>query len=100
MTLSRHAQCDRMERLDYIKATIGLGYIIKECNRIKNGREEWACITNTGVMMIQNRDRTKLVTAFIATVGQAKQVYRSNRLPAEVYQTIIRNRVAYENQPC
>ena len=99
MTLTAHAMNDRMERLNYIKATVGFGYIIKELERVKNGREEVACITSTGVMVIKNKDRTKMVTAFIATVGQAKQVYQSDRLPDNVYRTIAANRVAWANQP-
>ena len=99
MTMSAHARNDRMERINYIKATIGFGYIIKELNRVKNGREEWACITSTGVMMIQNKDRTKMVTAFVATVGQAKQVYQTNRLPDDIYRVIANNRTVYEGQP-
>ena len=99
MKLSAHAMNDRMERINYIKATIGFGYIIKALNRVKNGREEWACITSTGVMMIQNKDRTKMVTAFVATVGQAKQVYQTDKLPDEVYKMIVNNRMVYEGQP-
>jgi len=99
MTLTAHARNDRMERINYIKATIGFGYIVKELNRVKHGREEWACITSTGVMVIKNKNKSKMVTAFVATVGQAKQVYQTDKLPDDIYRVIANNRTVYENQP-
>lgn len=89
MKLTRHAQEERLERLAYIGATIGFGKPIKE------DRYQSQCyqqLTDTGVILIKSEDRTKLITAYIATERKVKAMYHG-RVPKAVMQVVIKNRL-------
>lgn len=84
MTASKHLTNDRKARTDFIKNTVGIGHIIKERIVEKYGRLQRSCVTDTGVMVIKSYDEEKVITMWIATLGQIAQVYVDEVIPDEL----------------
>jgi len=93
MKFSEHLRNDRSGRIAFIEKTVGFGRIVKELYRIKNNRAEWCCITDTGVMVIKNANKSKIVTMWIATLGQLEQVYLDEVIPKNLYTVVKNNRI-------
>ena len=99
--ISYHISEDRLDRATFIATTIGFGAIIKERYCVdEQGRPAWKCLTDTGVMLIFNGKRDKVVTLYIATVAQVSWIYEGNT-PYSVYRTVVKNKalVAQQNLP-
>ena len=57
--ISYHISEDRLDRAVYIMQTIGLGEIIKEERTVDTqGRVSWQCLTDTGVLLVLNEQKT------------------------------------------
>lgn len=91
MTMSRHVQEDRLDRMVYIATTIGFGEVIFE--RVNNDRRE--CITDTGVLMVKSIVGDVLITAYIISIDKAIAIFRhvcgDSRMPTYLYETIRKN---------
>ena len=91
MTMSRHVQEDRLDRMVYIATTIGFGEVIFE--RVNNDRRE--CITDTGVLMVKYITEDFLITAYIISIEKATAIFRhaygDRRMPPYLYETIRKN---------
>ena len=91
MTMSRHVQEDRLDRMVYIATTIGFGEVIFE--RVNDDRRE--CITDTGVFMVKSIVGDTLITAYIIGIDKATAIFRrtcgDRRMPAHLYETIRKN---------
>lgn len=99
MEFTGHARFDRAARIRYIVNTIGVGNVVKEHKQENYMGEQWACLTDTGVMIIKDLAREKVITMFVATLSQAMKVYQSRRLPNEIYNTVRGNYEIWKNQP-
>lgn len=89
--ISYHISEDRLDRACYIMQTIGIGDIIKEQRGIdKQGRVYWRCFTNTGVMLIMNADKSRVVTLYIAEQKQVSSVYEG-KTPSWVFALVRKN---------
>lgn len=74
--ITYHISEDRLDRACYIMTTVGMGNIVKERKSVDEfGRIAYKCLTDTGVMLIYNADRTKIVTLYIATNNQVAWMY-------------------------
>lgn len=74
--ISYHISEDRIDRACYIMTTLGLGEIIKEQQGLdEKGRIYWRCFTDTGVMLIMNECKTRVVTLYIASMPQVSSLY-------------------------
>ena len=89
--ISYHISEDRLDRACYIMQTVGIGEIIKEQRgRDEKGRVYWRCFTNTGVMLIMNEDKSRVVTLYIAEQKQVSSIYEGNT-PSWVFALVRKN---------
>lgn len=89
--ISYHISEDRLDRACYIMQTIGIGEIIKEQKgQDQQGRVFWRCFTNTGVMLIMNEDKSRVVTLYIAEQKQVSSVYEG-KTPSWVFALVRKN---------
>ena len=88
---SYHISEDRLDRACYIMQTVGLGEIIKEQRGTdEQGRVYWRCFTNTGVMLIFNEQKTRMVTLYIASQPQVSAMYEG-KTPSWVFALVRKN---------
>ena len=94
---SAHITNDRLDRINYIIDNIGFGEVIAE--------REWvdtigkACVrqlTNTGVIIVLDANREKVVTMFVATVLQIKAMYHG-KIANWLYRLAIKNEKIMKN---
>ena len=96
--ISYHISEDRLDRACYIMTTIGIGEVIKEVHTIdEQGRGAWKCFTNTGVMLIFNEQRTRVVTLYIASQPQVSAMYKGNT-PGWILRMVKKNVAYAQNQ--
>ena len=94
--ITYHISEDRIDRACDIITTIGLGEVVKERRAIDTqGRLSFKCVTDTGVMLIFNADKTKVVTLFIPDLHQVSWVYEGNT-PSWLLKVVKKNRVHRE----
>lgn len=76
---SRHVLDERVGRMRMIGDTIGFGHIIRTCFAVaSDGAREWHqthYITDTGVVLVFDTGRRKLVTVFIASASRIERYY-------------------------
>lgn len=95
---SFHISEDRLDRACYIMQTIGMGEIIKEQHGIdEKGRGYWRCFTNTGVMLIMNEQKDRVVTLYIATQTQVSSIY-CGQTPSWVFKMVKKNKIYADMQ--
>lgn len=84
---SKHYTKDRKRR-EAIIAQIGTGTVIKEVvvDRGHRNGPEVHKITDTGLILIYNKESKKLITKLIARVGQINRYYQNERPPKKVIQ--------------
>lgn len=91
--ISYHISEDRLDRACYIMQTIGLGEIIKEQKCVdEKGRTSWQCLTDTGVLLVLNKDKTKAITLYIATQPKVSAMYKG-QTPSWVLKMVRKNAV-------
>ena len=76
--MSAHAVVDRKARFDFIENTIGFGtpmVTIKE-ERDRNG-DAVKTLTDTGVVIVYVEQTFEIITAYVATMHQAKHIWRT-----------------------
>lgn len=96
--ISYHISEDRLDRACYIMQTIGMGEIIKEQHGIdEKGRGYWRCFTNTGVMLIMNEQKDRVVTLYIATQTQVSSIY-CGQTPSWVFKMVKKNKIYADMQ--
>lgn len=89
--ISYHISEDRLERACYIMQTVGIGEILKEQKGVdEKGRTYWRCFTDTGVMLIMNADKSRLVTLYIAEQKQVSSIYQG-KTPSWVFALVKKN---------
>ena len=95
---SYHISEDRLDRACYIMTTIGIGNIIKEVHAVdEKGRPSWQCLTDTGVILILNEQKTTAITLYIATQPKVSAMYQG-KTPSWIINMIKKNRRYAEEQ--
>ena len=90
MKMTAHVLRERMGRIDYIKETIGFGETIRVTKT--EGRPGIKCLTDTGVIIIRDEmDMRIVVTAYIATLSQARHMYPNGTLPHWLFEVVQNN---------
>lgn len=94
--LTTHVKKDRIDRYMNIKSFIGLGKIVATTH----DRDACQALTDTGVILILNHQKTVLVTCYVATMGQAiklwKGAHQQNKLPRWLYVKVNKNQKLVE----
>lgn len=67
LTLSHHCETDRKQRIEFIKNYVGFGQPYKEAFY----GDCYHYLTDTGVMVITNAERQKIVTAYLCEPKEA-----------------------------
>lgn len=90
--ISYHISEDRLDRACYIMTTVGMGEIVKERRCVDEyGRIAYKCLTDTGVMLIYNADRSRIVTLYIATQQQTAWMFEG-KAPSWILRVVKKNR--------
>lgn len=83
--LSNHLLYDRSERLEKIRK-IGYGQVIKE----QWYNDKFHCLTDTGLMLVVDKNKTYCVTAYFADYKEVQKMYNGN-VPKQIRRKIDRN---------
>lgn len=92
MYMTNHVVNDRMDRMLMIAEHIGWGEPILTFRNEK--RQNIQVMTSTGVMLIKTMDNQCLITAYVATVEQVKEICKYcglHRIPAALYNVAVKN---------
>ena len=90
-TISEHVRADRLERLTAIAMNVGIGNEIVLEVPIEDKRY---CLTDTGVMLVMAITGEFLITAYLATLKQAKGYYTRagyKVMPDYIYKKVKHN---------
>lgn len=100
--LTYHAGVQRANRLQQIINNVGLGQIVKECytrdfNKIVNGQAGvYICITDTGVTIVKDELKQKIITMYITTFRELVKCYNGvNHIPNYLRKKVDRNQIKY-----
>lgn len=88
---------DRLDRINYIIDNIGFGEVIAEREWVDTTGK--ACVrqlTNTGVIIVLDANREKVVTMFVATVLQIKAMYHG-KIANWLYRLAVKNEKIMKN---
>lgn len=89
--ISYHISEDRLDRATFIASTLTFGEIVRERYCIdEQGRPAWKCLTDTGVILVFNGKRDKVVTLYIATIAQASWICEGN-CPYSIFRIVQKN---------
>lgn len=96
--ISYHISEDRLDRAAYILTTIGMGEIVRERSRLdEQGRTSVLCLTDTGVILVFNKDKTKMITLYIADQKQVSWVCKGDT-PSWLFRVVKKNKIYAEMQ--
>lgn len=89
---TQHMRKDRLQRAEYIIDHLGdFGEVIMEKQWLnKDNSICYRQLTNKGVIIVLNAEKTKVVTCFIATILQIKQMY-FGKIPNWLYKIATKN---------
>ena len=100
--LTRHASIDRANRIEQIQNNIGLGQIIKEkyfrsWDKIENNKNGvYVCITDTGVTIIKDELKQKIITIYVTTYSELLAIYQgANKIPTWLRKKVDKNQSHY-----
>lgn len=75
--MTYHVAVQRAERVKHIIEDVGLGQIVKEkytrFNLEQAGR--WVCITDTGITIIKDEPKEKIITMYVTTQRELVAVF-------------------------
>lgn len=92
MKLTYHCAVDRENRFTKIKEQIGFGNVIKE----QFVRGCFACLTDTGIIFILDKAKTKIITLYVATIANLYYMYlEDNHIPVELVKLVNKNQKLY-----
>lgn len=95
--ITYHISEERLDRALYIMQTIGIGEIIKEQPVPNDKGMTWQCLTNTGVILVLNEDKTMCITLYIAQQAKVSAMYQG-KTPSWVFNMVRKNRKYAEEQ--
>ena len=93
MEMTYHVAVQRANRVKHIIEDVGLGQVIKEkytrYNITEAGR--WVCITDTGITIIKDEPKQKIITMYVTTQKELVSVFGGvKKVP-----TYLRKKVDY-----
>lgn len=100
--LTYHAEVQRSNRVEQIIANIGLGTIVKEvyqCSFDKaqaGGRGVYICITDTGITIVKDELKQKIITMYVTTFRELVRCYNGvKKIPPYLRKRVDRNQSYY-----
>lgn len=96
--MSYHVAVQRAERVKHIVAEIGIGQVIKE-KYVRFSLEQagrWVCITDTGITIIKDESKEKIITMYVTTQRELVAVFGgANKVPAFLRKKVDHNQSKY-----
>lgn len=98
MEMTYHVQVERAERVKHIIEEVGLGQVIKE-KYIGYGIGQagrYICVTDTGVTIIKDEAKLKVITMYITTQRELLFVYGgTKKVPSFLKKKVDHNQSKY-----
>ena len=102
--LTYHAETERANRIQEIISNIGIGQIVKEVYSQNDTRRQagqggvYICITDTGITIIKDETKTKVITMYVTTFRELVKCYNgTKKIPAYLRKKVDRNQSHYTN---
>ena len=102
--LTYHAQVQRADRVQQIIANIGVGQIVKEVyvqswdKAVTGGKGVYICITDTGITIIKDELKQKIITMYVTTYRELVKCYNGEkRIPAYLRKKVNQNQSRFTN---
>ena len=100
--LSKHCEFGRINRVNEIKANIGLGQIVKEVyvrsfDRIENNKQGvYLCFTDTGITIVKDEMRKTIITMYVTTMSELIKAFKgANNIPKFLNKKVNQNQRSY-----
>ena len=96
---SKHLVNDHLERTAEILLSVGLGNEIYRRRYVDaHGRDAIRALTDTGIMICYATDKKDFViTLFIATAKQVRELYQTRNCPDFIYSVIKKNEKRFKH---
>lgn len=96
--MTYHVAVQRAERVNHIIKDVGLGQVIKEkytrFSLEQAGR--WVCITDTGITIIKDEPKEKIITMYVTTQRELVSVFGgTKKVPAYLRKKVDYNQSKY-----
>jgi hypothetical protein len=93
LNVSSHFTYDRKERLHEINWVLLNNWGISIKKSWEPEKRRWRHLTNTGLFVVTNEAETDIITMFIPSVSQARQVFNDNgvKMPYDFYCLVKKN---------
>ena len=96
--MTYHVAVQRAERVKHMIEDVGLGQIVKEkytrFSLEQAGR--WVCITDTGITIIKDEPKEKIITMYVTTQRELVAVFgRTKKVPAYLRKKVDYNQSKY-----
>lgn len=100
MELTYHCSVVRASRVQHIIDDIGLGQIVREkYSRIGMQPGRYICITDTGITIIKDEQKEKIITMYVTTFRELVSVYGgTKKIPTFLRRRVDRNQTYYTYQ--
>lgn len=103
--LTRHVQVDRANRLQQIINNVGIGQIVKECyvrdfdKATKGQAGVYICITDTGITIIKDELKQKIITMYVTTFRELVRCYNgASRIPSWLRKKVDHNQSKFTDK--
>lgn len=94
MELTYHCKVERANRVQQIINKVGIGQVVKERYRLGHNVSDgaWLCVTDTGVTLIKDELKTKVITMYITTYRELVYIYGGEkRVPKYLHKKVDQN---------
>lgn len=98
MEMTYHVAVQRAERVKQMVERIGIGQVIKEkYTQFRLGEAgRWVCITDTGITIVKDESKQKVITMYVTTQKELVAVYGgTKKIPAFLRKKVDYNQTKY-----
>lgn len=98
MEMTYHVAIQRAERVKQMVERIGIGQVIKEkYTQFRLGEAgRWVCITDTGITIVKDESKQKVITMYVTTQKELVAVYGgTKKIPAFLRKKVDYNQTKY-----
>lgn len=98
MEMTYHVAVQRAERVKQMVERIGIGQVIKEkYTQFRLGEAgRWVCITDTGITIVKDESKQKIITMYVTTQKELVAVYGgTKKIPAFLRKKVDYNQTKY-----
>ena len=102
MEMTYHVAVQRAERVKHIVEEIGIGQIVKEKYigyGIGGQAGRYICLTDTGVTIIKDEQKLKMITMYVTTQKELVAVFGgTKKIPSYLKKKVDRNQSKYTSE--